>query len=127
MADYNILTSADNDVMSSSLFIFDKTKSGFIELKNYFSLNPIDSSIINPSKNSGGGGYIENIYVGKAKENTAIYNYTTSADFAELSAQVASWKSEFSTNYNSVGQILSSEKANINDISKFITLVSQNC
>ncbi len=124
MADYNILTSADNDVMSSSLFIFDKTKSGFIELKNYFSLNPIDSSIINPSKNSGGGGYIENIYVGKAKENTAIYNYTTSADFAELSAQVASWKSEF-TGYNSVGQILSSD--NIQDISKFITLVSQNC
>ena len=125
MANYDLSTTGINsDISNGSLFIFDKTMSGFIEIENFFSTEIIsDNEYINTADFKGNG-YIENIYAGKVKENSVIANYANNID--ALGQEVATWLSSttLDNSYDSVAAILNSDS--LSDISKFMTFIAQS-
>ena len=120
MANYDLSTTSNTDVKDGSLYIFDRTKSGFVKIENF--LNTSGGNIASGN----GKGYIENIKAGLFSINNAIDNYTTSStNIGILGQAVAQWQSPSETDYASVDAILNSNNAN--DIASFITYVQTKC
>ena len=119
MANYDLSTTSNySDVKDGSLYIFDRTKSGFVKIENFLNTN---GGNITSGKAEG---YIENIKAGLFSINNAIDNYTlSSSSVSALGQAVAEWQSNsnLSTNYGSIDAILNSENAN--DVAKFIAFV----
>ena len=119
MANYDLSTTSNySDVKDGSLYILDRTKSGFVKIENFLKTS---GGTITSGK---GDGYIENIKAGLFGINNAIDNYTlSSSSVSALGQAVAEWQSNsnLSTNYGSIDAILNSENAN--DVAKFIAFV----
>lgn len=120
MANYDLSTTSNySDVKDGSLYIFDRTKSGFVKIENF--LNTNGGNIASGKAE----GYIENIKAGLFSINNAIDNYTlSSSSVSALGQAVAEWQgSNLSTSYGSIDAILNSENAN--DVAKFIAFVQK--
>ena len=128
MANYNTSTHTDapkNDVKDGSLFIFDKSTKGYIEIKRYFKTKT--DSFGRKFLNGDGYGIIETINAGKKDVTSAINTYAESISdspkYDALGEAVAGWlnTNSYSTDtYSSIGTILDSDKAN-----DFLAFVSQ--
>lgn len=120
MVNYNLSTSSNTDVKDGSLYIFDRTKSGFVKIENFLKTN---SGTINTSES--GNGKIENIKAGLFSVSKAIDNYTlSSSSVSALGQAVAEWQgNNLSKSYESIDAILNSE--NVNDVAKFIAFVQK--
>ncbi len=118
MANYDLSTTSNySDVKDDSLYIFDRTKSGFVKIENFLNTN---GGNITSGKAEG---YIENIKAGLFGINNAIDNYTSSqSSVSALGQAVAEWQgNNLSKSYESIDAILNSENAN--DVAKFIAFV----
>jgi len=127
MADYT----DDSDrypgaVYSGNLIIFDKTTNGFVEIKDYFSM---ESSYLRytddtKTKITTETGCIETIYAGKSNVTSNIYKQLSGANVDAISADVADWLSNDDHAYDSVSKLI--ETGTTADITDFIaTFVQQ--
>ena len=113
-------------VDSGNLIIFDKTTKGFVEIKDYFSMESSYIRYTNADriKPATADGCIETIYAGKSNITNTMFNQLTGAKIEAISADVANWLSDTNHTYSSVSELLNYGQST--DLNNFIaTLVQQ--
>ena len=111
-----------HDVQDGSLFIFDKSNNGYIEIENFFALEHHGDTKNYIDKDKKGAGFIENVFAGKTNVNSLIASYTDKCEVGTegfLGSTVAQWLSDNSYSTSTYSSIEAIMNSNIAD--EFIT------
>ena len=126
LADYDANSSAgDGLVHSGSLFIFDKTKGGFIDVQDFFKTGEGNKLAYGADgKATNGTGYIESVKAGKTALNSTISSYITASKLDAWAEAVSGWLNDSAHEYGSIESLVNN--GTDADIKNFIAYCTQN-
>ena len=126
LADYSYNAAAGDAVVNSgSLFVFDKTKGGFIQLGDFFKTGESNYLAYGADgKATKGTGYIESMKAGKTALNSTISSYITETKLNAWAEAVSSWLNDGAHEYGSITNLV--QNGSDADIKNFIAYCTQN-
>ena len=109
MVDYSSNAEAGDGVVNSgSLFIFDKTKGGFIGINDFFKKGEGNYLAYGTDgKAAKGTGYLESIKAGKTSVISSIFSYATQSHISAWAEQIGAWLNTEGHSFGSISSLIS--------------------